>query len=207
MKHGWIYSVDHIAAEKYIAVMSNNKKHPFWSKLASYCMRFRLAILLATIIITTVFLYGAMGLKNDLVLRDMFPDSHPYMALHERFADVFGSGASTVVICMKVKDGNIFNSPTLHKIKEITEEIELWDEVYRSLTKSIASKSSIVVNALGGGVVSIDIGEEEKMKGRQNLMTADIYWRKHKNSDSRFQSLPANLKHSGLYTICRIRMR
>ncbi len=97
-----------------------------------------------------------MGLKNELVLRDMFPHSHPYMALHERFSKVFGSGASTVVVCMKVKDGDIFNAPTLHKIKKISEEIELWDEVYRSLTKSIASKSSIVVNALGGGVVSIE---------------------------------------------------
>jgi len=163
--------------------MSNNKKHTFWSRLASNCTQFRVAILLVTIIVTAIFSYGAMGLKNDLILRDMFPNSHPYMALHERFADVFGSGASSVVICMKVKDGDIFNSPTLHKIKKITEDIELWDEVYRSLTKSIASKSSIVVNALGGGVVSIESlmwpqvpsTKEELNRIKKNIFTSPAF--------------------------------
>jgi len=54
-----------------------------------------------------------------------------------------------VVIAVKVKKGDIFNGKTLTKIRNMTSDVELWDEVYRVLTVSMASNSTKVVNLKG----------------------------------------------------------
>ena len=46
-------------------------------------------------------------------LQDMFPYDHPYLKLHARFSEVFGSGGSGVVIALKAKKGDIFNQSIL----------------------------------------------------------------------------------------------
>ena len=53
----------------------------------------------------------------------MFPYDHPYLKLHARFSQVFGSGGSTVAIALKAKNGDIFNETTLTKIQKMTNEI------------------------------------------------------------------------------------
>ena len=98
----------------------------------------------------------------------MFPHDHPYLKLQGRFAQVFGSGGSGVVIAVKAKKGDIFNQKTLGKIKDITDEIVLWDEVYRVLTVSMASNSVKAVKILAKGEIVIqslmfpDVPQNEK---------------------------------------------
>ena len=116
----------------------------------------RVAVLVFIIIVTGVFSYGALKIKGDVILQDMFPYDHPYLKLHARFAQVFGSGASGVVIAVKAKDGDIFNQRILTKLQKMTNEVELWDEVYRVLTVSIASRTSKVVKTLAKGKIVIE---------------------------------------------------
>lgn len=99
---------------------------------------------------------GVTRIRSEVILAELFPYDHPYLKLHARFAQVFGSGGSGVVIAVKVREGDIFNQETLGKIKAITNEIELWDEVYRLLTVSIATNSTKVVKAIARGEIVID---------------------------------------------------
>jgi hypothetical protein len=98
----------------------------------------------------------------------MFPYDHPYLKLQDHFAQIFGSGGSEVAIAVKVKQGDIFNQKTLGKIKAITEEVELWEEVYRNLTISLASYSTKVVKTKGRGEIKVqalmnpDVPKDEK---------------------------------------------
>jgi predicted RND superfamily exporter protein len=120
-----------------------------------FLTRHRLKVFVLIMAITAVFLYGAFKIQGEVILSDMLPYDHPYLKLHATFSRIFGSGGSGVVIAVKAKSGDIFNEATLTKVKKMTQEIELWDEVYRILTVSIASHSVKVVTAKSKGEISV----------------------------------------------------
>lgn len=132
---------------------SNNLRR--MDRLSWFLSSHRVAVLVCTFIMIGVFLCGAFNIRGEIILRDLFPYDHPYLKLHDRFSEVFGTGGSGVVIAIKAKEGDIFNKHCLAKIREMTAEVELWDEVYRSLTVSIASHSVKVVKALKRGEIAI----------------------------------------------------
>ena len=119
-------------------------------------VRYRFIILPLLLICVGAFALGALKIKNEVILQDLFPYDHPYLKLHARFSEVFGGGGFGVVIAVKSKAGDIFNAKTLGKIKAITDELVLWDEVYRVLTVSMASNSVKVVKTLAKGEIVID---------------------------------------------------
>ena len=116
----------------------------------------QLKVLVLVLVITAVFGVGISRMRTEVILSEMFPYDHPYLKFMGRFGQVFGGGGSGVVIAVKVKKGDIFNEKTLTKIKNMTSEVELWDEVYRVLTVSMASNSTKVVNAKGKGEITIE---------------------------------------------------
>lgn len=125
------------------------------NKLISFMVNHRFWVLLIVLFGTGCFFFYAPKIGTEVILQDMFPVHHPYLQLLGRFSQVFGSGGSGVVIAVKAKEGDIFNRKTLTKIKKITEDVTLWDEVYRSLTISIASNSLKAVKVLPKGEIVI----------------------------------------------------
>ncbi len=125
-------------------------------RFCTFLTRHRLTVLLVILAITFVFFYGATKIRSDVILAELFPYDHPYLKLHAKFARIFGTGASSAVIAVKVKDGDIFNTETLTKISDMTREIELWDEIYRILTVSMASLSVKVAKLRPGGEISLE---------------------------------------------------
>ena len=128
-------------------------------KLDQFCWfstRHRLAVLVFTSLTTLILGYGIFKLHGEVILQDLFPYDHPYLKLHARFSQVFGSGGSGVAIAIKAKRGDIFTRSILTKLQTMTNEVELWDEVYRVLTVSIASRSVKVVKAKGKGEIIIE---------------------------------------------------
>ncbi len=112
--------------------------------------------MIGILIITGIFLYGAFKIRGEVILQDMLPYDHPYLKLHNRFAEVFGSGGSTVAIALKANKGDIFNPSFLTKLQKMTNEVMMWDEVIRSLTVSIAARSVKVVRTLKKGEINIE---------------------------------------------------
>ena len=136
--------------------MKNEKKLRGLDRLCWFLSRNRLTVLIVILAITGIFLYGAFQIRGEVILAELFPYDHPYLKLHARFAQVFGSGASGAVIILKAKNGDIFNPRILAKIQKMTSEVELWDEVFRALTVSIASRATKVVKAQAKGQIKID---------------------------------------------------
>src|SRR5512136_2660400 len=110
-----------------------------------FLSRYRMTVLIVILIITGIFLYGAFQIRGEVLIQEMLPYDHPYLKLHNRFSEVFGSGGSTVVITLRTKKGDIFNASILTKFQKMTNEVLMWDEVIRSLTVSIATRSVKVV--------------------------------------------------------------
>ncbi len=125
-------------------------------KLARWITDYRVAVLTFLVLFSVLFGMGALRIKGEVILQDMFPFTHPYLHLHGRFSEVFGGGGSTVVIAVKAKNGDIFTSERLTRIQKMTEELELWDEVYRSLTVSIASRSTKKIQTKKKGEISVE---------------------------------------------------
>jgi predicted RND superfamily exporter protein len=125
-------------------------------RICWFLSRNRIIVLLLILGITGVFLYGTFKIRGEVILQELLPYDHPYLKLHARFSEVFGSGGSGVAIVLKAKNGDIFNERFLTKLQKITNEVELWDDVYRVLTVSIASRPIKVVKALRKGEIKIE---------------------------------------------------
>jgi predicted RND superfamily exporter protein len=133
-----------------------NTNGNFLDRFVRLLARHRLIVMIVVLVAFVVFTFGALKLRGAVVLQDMLPYDHPYLKLHVKFSEVFGSGGSGSVIIVRAKSGDIFNERTLTKIQKITNEIELWDEVYRILTVSMGSRSIKKVNALKRGEIRIE---------------------------------------------------
>ena len=123
------------------------------SRLAGLVTRHRAIVVVFALIFTIGVGSGIKMIKTEVILSDLFPHGHPYLKLMNKYAEIFGGFGSGVIIGVNVKEGDIFNPDTLTKLKDMTLEIELWDEVYRLQTFSIASNSAKVVRLLPGGEI------------------------------------------------------
>lgn len=126
------------------------------SMFCAFMVRRRFWVLSAVVLVVAIFTLGAGKIRTEVVLQHLFPYDHPYLKLNARFAEVFGGGGFGVVIAVKATEGDIFKQKTLEKIKKITDELILWDEVYRVLTVSIATNSTKVVKAKSKGEIAIE---------------------------------------------------
>lgn len=119
-------------------------------------VKYRIVVLiLIGFVLTGVFIYGITKISVNVVLEDMFPFGHPFVKLHKEFGSQFG-GASTVLIALKVKDDDIFNTPTLLKIKGISDAISFNNDAYMLLTASISERKMKYMRGYSGGNVEMD---------------------------------------------------
>ncbi len=152
-------------------------------RICLFLSRHRLGVLLVILAITGVFLYGAFKIRGEVILQELLPYNHPYLKLHARFSEVFGSGGSGVTIALKAKNGDIFNEGFLTKVQKLTNEVELWDDVYRVLTVSIASRPIKVVSALKKGEIKIESlmwpeipkNPQEMAELKKNIFSSKVY--------------------------------
>ncbi len=135
--------------------MENTSKSKL-DRFSWFMTKRRGTVLLLSIIVSLIFGYGTLHIVGEVRLYELFPYDHPYLKLHQKFSEVFGSGGSGVVIALKAKKGDIFNKDVLTKIQNMNNEVEMWDEVYRTLTISIANRSVKVVKAKSKGEISVE---------------------------------------------------
>lgn len=136
--------------------MNSNHRGKTWlDRLSWFLTRHRLAVFIVVVIFTGIFSLGTLRIRTEVIIGDLFPKDHAYLKIVSQFSEVFGSGGSGAVVAVKAKNGDIFTEKQLSKVKAITEEIELWDEVYRILTKSMASRSMKVIKTLGRGEIAV----------------------------------------------------
>lgn len=123
---------------------------------SGFVVRHRFWVLAVVVVAVGLFSLGAGKIRTEVILQHLFPYDHPYLKLHARFSQVFGGGGFGVVMAVKATEGDIFNEKTLGKVKKITDDLILWDEVYRVLTVSIATNSTKVVKAKSKGEIVIE---------------------------------------------------
>ena len=136
--------------------MENNTTLRGLDRISWFLTRYNKWVLIIILAITAAFSYGAFKIKGEVILQDMLPYDHDYLKLQGKFAQIFGSGGSTVAIALEARNGDLFEQKTLQKVKNINDEIELWKEAYRLLTVSMASSRTKVVTTKAKGEIVIE---------------------------------------------------
>jgi predicted RND superfamily exporter protein len=106
--------------------MEKSENLTWLDRVSFFLTHHRFTILIVILIITAIFLYGAFRIRGEVILQDMLPYDHPYLKLHNRFSEVFGSGGSTVVIALRTKKGIFLTRPFLTKFQKMTNEVLMW---------------------------------------------------------------------------------
>jgi len=102
-------------------------------------MRHRKAVGLALLFLTAFFAYEMRHIRMATYADDLVPKGHPYIAVDKDFRELFG-GANIVLIAVTVKEGDIFTTATLQKIKNITEKLLYIPGVNNNSITSLASR-------------------------------------------------------------------
>jgi len=123
-----------------------------WS-FARYILDYRKPIGWLLIGITIFMSYWAIHLPIATRFEDLFPATHPNTLLYRQFRRQYG-GAQTLVVLVRVKDGDIFNFKTLHDIQDITNEVDKIAGVNHNEVFSLASYRLLYARALPGALVS-----------------------------------------------------
>ena len=146
-------------------------------RFAEFIIKRRLLILSVIVIVTAFFAYQMVTkLKVNTIFTDLLPQTHPYIKIHNEFRQLFG-GANFLVIMVKVREGDIFNSNTLGKVKYITEGLERIPGVDRYKILSIATHKlkDYRVTAWGMESVPLMYPELPKDEGEMNRLKNAIF--------------------------------
>ncbi|MEW6441588.1 MAG: MMPL family transporter [bacterium] len=121
-----------------------------------FCTSHRPAVLAVILSVALASGAGILRIRGEVIIEELLPYAHPYLRIMSSFSEVFGSGGSFVAIALEAREGDVFKTDTLKKIQAIDQEVSLWDEVYRALTVSIASRTTKVVKPVGEGEIKVE---------------------------------------------------
>lgn len=116
------------------------------ARLAKFCIRHRIAVTTVLGLATLILTYFAALVEVKTVFADMLPSSHPYVKVHEKFADTFG-GSNMVTIMVEAKQGDIFEPAILEKVQALTLDLRKVSAVNPFQIISLASKKLKEVRA------------------------------------------------------------
>src|SRR6266436_1913823 len=116
-------------------------------------LRFRKPIGLTLIAITIFMLYWAAHVPIATRFEDLFPAQHPNTLLYRKFRQQYG-GAQTLILMLRVKQGDIFNYKAVGEIEDIPRKTDKLSSFNHNEVFSLASYRVLYVRALPGALVS-----------------------------------------------------
>ncbi len=119
--------------------------------LAEWIVKKRFPILITILLLTLFFGHHALRIEMYTAFSDLLPRDHPFIRVHNKFSKIFG-GANVVLLSVEVKEGDIFNTQTLQKIKKLTEMFELTPGANNYQIFSIARQKVKDVRATSWGI-------------------------------------------------------
>jgi len=140
------------------------------------------AILLA---ITLVMLYGATRVPIATRFEDFFPSNNPNVILYRQYRRHYG-GAQTLVLMLRVKNGDIFNYKTLQTIQDVTRAVDRLPGVDHNEVFSLASYRLLYAKALPGALVSSPFMYPNIPRNDQELAELRNAVRTHRKEISNF---------------------
>ena len=121
------------------------------NKFLDWCCSNRKAVVATLLFVTVIMGIFASRVEIKTVFGDLLPQNHPFVKVNDKFKQGYG-GSNVVSIMVEVKKGDILNTPTLEKIKKITEEVALIPGADPFQVTSLASKKLKEITASTEGI-------------------------------------------------------
>jgi predicted RND superfamily exporter protein len=121
-------------------------------KIGEFILRRRLPLGTALLAGTLLMGLGASRIHSGTQFINLFPSNHPNVQLYERYHK-FG-GLETVIIMLQVKHGDIFNTDTLNRLRNLTHEADWLPGVNHMEVFSLASFRVGYTQAVPGGLIA-----------------------------------------------------
>ena len=83
---------------------------------------------------------------------DLLPQGHPYIQAYNQHREIFG-GANIVTLVLQVKEGDIFTTETLKKVRYVTDQMDLIDGVDHNQVASASHVKIRNIKTLPGGMI------------------------------------------------------
>jgi uncharacterized protein len=117
-------------------------------------IRLRVTAVALVAVLTAFFGYHALQLRLQSRFDELLPATHPFVAVHRQFSKTFG-GANTVLIMLRVQQGDIFNIKTLDKIWSMTQELDKIYGVNHYQIESLAHRTNRTLRVSAGGLMEM----------------------------------------------------
>ena len=134
--------------------------------------KYRVATLTVLTLITVVLGWQAAQLQPNAGWLKMVPQEHPYMQTFLEYYKDFG-GANTVLVSMKVQDGDLYTPERLQKLQQLTDEVFFIPGVDRTRVTSILTPNIIYVEIIEGGMAGETVRPKNWGDGLPSQAIAD----------------------------------
>ncbi|HTW88867.1 MAG TPA: MMPL family transporter [Candidatus Binataceae bacterium] len=121
-------------------------------KYGDLLLRYRQPLALAFLAITLFMGYWALHVRFATRFEDLLPARHPNVKLYREFEDSYGR-AQTLVVMLRVKQGDLFNPATLRKVQDLTFAINRLAGVNHNEVFSLASYRVVYAHTVPGALV------------------------------------------------------
>jgi len=108
------------------------------------------------LIITAFFAYEASKIQPDAGFDKSIPLKHPYMQVYKQYQEEFG-GANTILVALMQKDGDIYNSKFLHRLKQVTDAVFFLPHIDRSQVQSLFTPNVTYIEVVEGGFFGTNV--------------------------------------------------
>jgi uncharacterized protein len=130
-----------------------NSRHSENSRIGDFVLKYRRSIGVALLLITAFMAWNAAHVKAATRFENLFPAQHPNVQLYNHYQRRYG-GAQTLVMLIRVRNGDIFNLRFLQKIVEVQNAVNALPAVDHNGVFSLASYRVAFTEAVPGGLTS-----------------------------------------------------
>lgn len=123
----------------------------FVERFVTACIARRRSVVTVLTVLTLVLAWLAVHVELKTVFNDLLPQKHPYIQIHDKFKQTFGS-SNLVTVMVEVEQGDIFTLPVLAKIQKATLDLQLVPGVNQFQVISLAAKKLKEVRASTEGI-------------------------------------------------------
>ena len=95
-----------------------------YKNLVAFLLRFRVIGLVVMAILTGFFITQIAKMEIFTRFIDLFPQNHRYVQVHQQYERCLGS-AYMATLVLEVSKGDVYNTETLKKMKEIYLDVDL----------------------------------------------------------------------------------
>jgi len=161
------------------------------NRFADFVIQRRLLVLCIIGAITLAFGWECRNLTISTNFNELLPQDHEYIKIHNQFRETFG-GANFLVMMVSVKEGDIFNTQTLEKVRYITNELEKVPGVDKYKILSMASRKIKNPKITSWGMESkplmwpeVPKTEQEMKKLKEAVYSNEAYYGSYVSFDSK----------------------